>query len=74
MNTSHDSQEEDIAPLAALTADAVYAELGTSPAGLSSEQVSELQGTYGKNLIQETKKKSPILAFLSNFTHLMAVL
>ena len=60
--------------IAALTSDAVFKSLGTSQAGLASDQVSELQAKYGKNLIQAGKKKSPILAFLSNFTHLMAIL
>ena len=74
MNTMSDTHEEEVPQIAALTSDAVFKSLGTSQAGLASDQVSELQAKYGKNLIQAGKKKSPILAFLSNFTHLMAIL
>lgn len=45
-----------------------------SEAGLTSERATELQHTYGKNVIEEKKKKSVILIFLGNFVHLMAVL
>ena len=69
-----DTHEEEVPQIATLTSDAVFKSLGTSQAGLASDQVSELQAKYGKNLIQAGKKKSPILAFLSNFTHLMAIL
>ena len=74
MNTMSDTHEKEVPQIAALTSDAVFKSLGTSQAGLASDQVSELQAKYGKNLIQAGKKKSPILAFLSNFTHLMAIL
>ena len=74
MNTMSDTHEEEVPQIATLTSDAVFKSLGTSQAGLASDQVSELQAKYGKNLIQAGKKKSPILAFLSNFTHLMAIL
>lgn len=57
-----------------LPVDRVYEALGTSPRGLTQVQVEEKQRTQGKNVIDEKKKKSPILVFLSNFTHLMAVL
>lgn len=69
-----DSHEEEMPQIATLTSDAVFKSLGTSAAGLASDQVSELQARYGKNLIQAGKKKSPVIAFLSNFTHLMAIL
>ena len=69
-----DTHEEEVPQIAALTSDAVFKSLGTSQAGLASDQVSELQAKYGKNLIQAGKKKSPVIAFLSNFTHLMAIL
>ena len=42
--------------------------------GLTSERALELQHVYGKNVIEEKKKKSAILIFLSNFIHLMAIL
>ena len=52
----------------------VYDALGTSPQGLTQAQADENQEKYGKNLIDEKKKKSPIIIFLLNFTHLMAIL
>ena len=52
----------------------VYEELGTSPQGLTQAQAEENQKKFGKNLLEEKKKKSVILIFLSNFIHLMAIL
>ncbi len=52
----------------------VFEVLGTSVQGLKQAQVEEKQKEYGKNLIDEKKKKSVILIFLSNFVHLMAIL
>lgn len=57
-----------------LPANLVIEELGTSFQGLTQAQVEENQKKYGKNLIEEKKKKSVILIFLSNFIHLMAIL
>jgi magnesium-transporting ATPase (P-type) len=57
-----------------LTVDEVYKALGSSVLGLSKSQAEERQKEYGKNLIEEKKKKSVILVFLSNFIHLMASL
>lgn len=48
--------------------------LGTGPGGLSDGEAAERQRRYGKNLIESARKRSPVLAFLSNFTHLMAIL
>lgn len=48
--------------------------LGTGPGGLSDGEAAERQRSYGKNLIESARKRSPVLAFLSNFTHLMAIL
>lgn len=48
--------------------------LGTSPQGLTQAQAEENQKVQGKNLLEEKKKKSVLLVFLSNFVHLMAVL
>lgn len=52
----------------------VLEELKTSFQGLTQMQAQENQKKYGKNLIEEKKKKSMILTFLSNFIHLMAIL
>ncbi len=51
-----------------------FQQMTSGPAGLSSAEATERLGTFGKNLIESGKKRSPLLAFLSNFTHLMAVL
>ncbi|MDP4109777.1 MAG: cation-transporting P-type ATPase [Bacillota bacterium] len=52
----------------------VYAALGTSTEGLPKEEVDARIGQFGKNAIQEVKGKPLILKFVSNFTHLMAIL
>ncbi|GAA4654463.1 cation-transporting P-type ATPase [Anaerocolumna aminovalerica] len=52
----------------------VYEALGTRPGGLAQTEVEEKQKEQGKNLIEEKKKKSSLLIFLGNFTHLMAIL
>lgn len=57
-----------------LTAEEAYKLLGTSSAGLTSAQAIDYQKKQGKNLIEEKRKKSVILIFLGNFTHLMAIL
>ena len=57
-----------------LTADRVFSALETSPAGLTQSEAEARQARQGKNLIQTEKRRSPVLAFLSNFTHLMACL
>lgn len=57
-----------------LQIDQAYEALGTGPNGLTQAQAEQRQKEQGKNLIDERKKKSPILIFLGNFTHLMAIL
>ncbi|MDU6262988.1 MAG: cation-transporting P-type ATPase [Anaerocolumna aminovalerica] len=52
----------------------VYEALGTRPGGLAQTEAEEKQKEQGKNLIEEKKKKSSLLIFLGNFTHLMAIL
>ncbi len=54
--------------------DGVLDQLETARAGLASDEAAVRQGRFGKNVIQSEKKKSPVIAFLANFTHLMAVL
>lgn len=54
--------------------DGVFVELETARVGLASDEAVVRQGRFGKNVIQSEKKKSPVIAFLANFTHLMAVL
>lgn len=57
-----------------LPVDKVYEVLMTSSKGLTQAQAEEYQKEQGKNVIEEKKKKSVIVIFLSNFTHLMAIL
>ena len=68
---------EDTDPLERIrtqSIDHVLAELGSGKGGLSSQEAAARQQKSGKNLIESAKKRSPLLAFLSNFTHLMAIL
>ena len=52
----------------------VYTLCETQQSGLSEEQAVENLTRFGKNTLVKTKKKSPVIRFLSNFTHLMAIL
>ena len=54
--------------------DQVLQGLASSQGGIAPDDVQRRQERYGKNLIENEKKRSPIIAFLSNFTHLMAIL
>ncbi|NMC27209.1 MAG: HAD-IC family P-type ATPase [Syntrophomonadaceae bacterium] len=54
--------------------DDVFVKLATTPTGLSQAQARARLTIYGKNSIQELKGKSLLWRFLSNFTHLMAIL
>lgn len=73
MSETANSQESK-ADISKLPAEKVYEHLGSSPAGLTSGQAIDYQKKQGKNLIEEKRKKSVILIFLGNFTHLMAIL
>ncbi len=68
------NSQEGKADISKLPAEKVYELLGSSPAGLTSGQAIDYQKKQGKNLIEEKRKKSVILIFLGNFTHLMAIL
>ena len=57
-----------------LSGNDIFSALGSTPGGLSASEAEKRQAKEGKNLIETVKKKSPIIAFLSNFTHLMAIL
>ena len=67
-------EAEDNSNIYKLPVNKVLEELKTSFQGLTQMQAQENQKNYGKNLIEEKKKKSVILIFLSNFIHLMAIL
>ncbi len=50
------------------------AALGTCEGGLSGAEAEERLTQFGRNALQEKKGKSLVWKFLSNFTHLMAIL
>lgn len=52
----------------------VFISLKTTSQGLTSNQVKEEQQKHGKNVIDDKKRTSAWIIFLSNFTHLMAIL
>lgn len=54
--------------------EAVYGVLGSSPDGLSDQQVAEKKTKFGDNKIDEAKQTPLIFVFLKNFTSLMALL
>lgn len=60
--------------LAALPPDQVYAALGSSPDGLTAAEAQARLERYGRNIIQEAKKRPLIYSLLANFTNVMALL
>ena len=65
---------KDKVKLAGLPAADVYKLMGVSEKGLPSQEIQERLETYGPNQIKEARKTSLLLKFVSNFTHLMAML
>ncbi len=62
------------APVETLVAEAVYAGLGTSPAGLTTAEAAARLARFGPNVIREAPR-TPLLVRLSrHFTHVMAIL
>lgn len=57
-----------------LSSDQLFNYLKSSPEGLSSEEAAKRLSEYGTNTLAEVKKKPLILKFLSQFTHLMAIM
>ena len=57
-----------------LPVDGVFQTLGTKPQGITAEEAARRLKQYGKNVLEEKKGQPLILKFLSNFTHLMAIL
>ncbi|MGN0287643.1 MAG: cation-translocating P-type ATPase [Atopobiaceae bacterium] len=74
MRESTQTTSSTIEGIQKLTSDKVFCAVDSAPGGLTTEQASQRQGQYGKNVIQSGKKKSQVLVFLENFTHLMAIL
>lgn len=56
------------------TPDQLYVSLQSRPEGLTSEEVQVRLIVFGANKLREVKGKPLILRFLSNFTHLMAIM
>ena len=50
-----------------MTTDEVMQELQTNEKGLDDIEVENMRKLYGRNVLQEAKKPSPILIFLSQF-------
>ena len=57
-----------------LSVDEVFPALSSGPNGLTGEEALARLSAYGKNELQEKKGTPLIVRFLSNFTHLMAIL
>ncbi|SBV94746.1 E1-E2 ATPase [uncultured Eubacteriales bacterium] len=67
-------QNEVITKIHKFSREDVYGALDTAEGGLSDQEAASRLKKYGKNLLQEKKGTPLILKFLSNFTHLMAIL
>lgn len=67
-------QNEVITKIHKFSPEDVYGALDTAKGGLSDQEAASRLKKYGKNLLQEKKGTPLILKFLSNFTHLMAIL
>jgi len=57
-----------------LPVDRVFAAYATGPYGLASDEARARLARYGRNILREPPRTPLIRAFLSNFTHLMALL
>lgn len=68
------SKEEVIAEIHRVSPKEVYGLLETSEGGLPGHEAAARLKSYGKNILQEKKGTPLIWRFLSNFTHLMAIL
>ena len=57
-----------------LTYEEVVKELGSSVTGLKKEEIPGLQNKHGKNILKETKQKSRLTIFLSQFKDIMIII
>ena len=67
-------QVQVIVDVSRLTEEQVYAELGTSPRGLTSSEALERLRTLGPNLLPEHAGRPLIFKFAAQFTQLFAIL
>ncbi len=68
------SMKEHAQNIQKLSVAEVFATLETRPQGLTQAEAEARLKKFGKNKIQKIKGKPILLKFLSNFTHLMAIL
>ena len=68
------SQKELFPDIHKWSAGEVCDALKTTPSGIPAREAAARCEQYGKNILQEVKGKPLIRKFLSNFTHLMAIL
>jgi magnesium-transporting ATPase (P-type) len=66
--------EEPVMHIHTARVEDVYTLCKTQFTGLTEQQAAQNLSTSGKNILLKTKKKSPLVRFLANFTHLMAIL
>lgn len=57
-----------------LTTEQLFESLETGLQGLTNEEASDRLSRFGKNVLQEVKGKPLILKFLTQFTHVMAIM
>jgi len=75
MTTQLSSLEPDfLARKQEYSPDQLYASLLSRPEGLTTEEAKARLAAFGANKLREVKGKPLILRFLSNFTHLMAIM
>lgn len=67
-------QKDAVSTIQKLPVSEVYAALGTSKSGLAKADAEKRLDQFGRNALREKKGKPLIWKFLSNFTHLMAIL
>ncbi|NLG49613.1 MAG: cation-transporting P-type ATPase [Chloroflexi bacterium] len=72
--TRRATTEPPSSDVAALPAEQVYAALDSRPDGLTQAEAEQRLERYGRNMLREVQGPSLWLRFLSNFTHLMAIL
>lgn len=73
-NSTQPFQKEVVITIHKLSSEDVCKALGSDKNGLSDSEAASRRHQYGKNLLAEKKSTPLIVKFLSNFTHLMAIL
>lgn len=68
------SPQKDNVDIHRLSLDEVFSSLNTGTGGLTDNEAKLRLEKYGKNVLKEQKGTPLLMKFLSNFTHLMAIL